>query len=736
MSRLIGSVLAVAAAFAPFHPATSAGCDPAQTADFSIGDFDDGVTDLAILGDALFAAGPFTSADRLRAGGVARWDVDHWTPLGPGQSRTITSLVNHNNQLTASGVFDNDTMTPILGVARWDGTRWNSIPGAPGIVHARLLSTGNTLYAVGLYEAGHGLGPVASWNGTTWTRFPVLKNMVSDAVVHHGSLYVGGFFGPGIDDESPSKIAKWDGSAWTSMNWTGVEVLALASHNQTLFAGTDAASGNLLWQYDGTNWTAIPSITEKGAINRLVSTPAGLLALGTFTSLNDQPLAGAALWNGTTWQSYADGIVSDPKCGVVWRGDLVVGGWLQLAGESRLNNIAWWNGSRWSSFSAPGNGINGRWPTATGHNSELAVAAWNAGFGDASGRGAASWSGTQWNSLDLGEHALIKRLESANGSLYAAGYINDVSGGFLSIPIIERGNDEWMNSSFDLAGGAFDVAATDHGVAVVGSMFSIASGLGMQIVEFGKNAWTPLADSGDGYVERIQRWRDNLVIAGSFKSVDGVNARNIAMRSNGTWQPLGDGLDGRITALASFAGNLYAAIEGSTGESDIQNAEVYRYLNGQWTPIPGPFGDKVLTMAVYDGRLYAGANMYTANGGFAKTLFRLENNAFVPLEIQPDGEVSSLAVSDAHGSQSLYILGNFSFFGDRPSVRIAEYTTCPCPGDVNHDGFVNASDLSVLLARFGRRTDNAYDSGDLTGDRVISSGDLSVLLQRFGAGCG
>jgi len=327
---------------------------------------------------------------------------------------------------------------------------------------------------------------------------------------------------------------------------------------------------------------------------------------------------------------------------------------------------------------------------------------------------------------------LVKRLESANGHLYAAGYIDDADGGFLSYPLMRLDGDEWTIASTELAGGAFDMANTDEGLALVGSLFSLTTGSGVQIASFGNDAWLPLADSGDGFIEHAVAWNSGLVVSGNFKSIDGAASRNIALRKGGSWYPLGQGVDGQITALASFAGDLYAAVAGTEGH----NATIHRYRNGAWSTLGGTFGESIEAFAVYAGKLYAGGSARTTSGGHAPSLYRLDANQFVPTDIQPDGSVTSLSVSDTAGSTSLYILGDFSFFGDRPSVRIAEYTTCPCPGDVNHDGYVNASDLSVLLARFGRRTDNAYDSGDLTGDRIISSGDLSVLLQRFGAGCG
>ncbi|MFN0137147.1 MAG: proprotein convertase P-domain-containing protein [Phycisphaerae bacterium] len=65
-------------------------------------------------------------------------------------------------------------------------------------------------------------------------------------------------------------------------------------------------------------------------------------------------------------------------------------------------------------------------------------------------------------------------------------------------------------------------------------------------------------------------------------------------------------------------------------------------------------------------------------------------------------------------------------------------TICPvCPGDVNGDGLVNLTDLSMLLAAFGScRPDPAYNCrADFNNDNCVTLTDLSVLLANFGVVC-
>ena len=49
------------------------------------------------------------------------------------------------------------------------------------------------------------------------------------------------------------------------------------------------------------------------------------------------------------------------------------------------------------------------------------------------------------------------------------------------------------------------------------------------------------------------------------------------------------------------------------------------------------------------------------------------------------------------------------------------------PGDLNGDGVVDASDLSLLLAQWGTAGD-----ADIDGDGVVGGSDLALLLANWG----
>jgi hypothetical protein len=67
-------------------------------------------------------------------------------------------------------------------------------------------------------------------------------------------------------------------------------------------------------------------------------------------------------------------------------------------------------------------------------------------------------------------------------------------------------------------------------------------------------------------------------------------------------------------------------------------------------------------------------------------------------------------------------------------VIILRNTASRAAGDVNLDGIVDLSDLTLLLSGFGS-TGADLEDGDTTGDGLVDLTDLSLLLSTFGQGC-
>jgi hypothetical protein len=60
---------------------------------------------------------------------------------------------------------------------------------------------------------------------------------------------------------------------------------------------------------------------------------------------------------------------------------------------------------------------------------------------------------------------------------------------------------------------------------------------------------------------------------------------------------------------------------------------------------------------------------------------------------------------------------------------------CQCPGDLDGDGGVGLSDLSLLLSNYGQSSGMTPSDGDLDGDGDVDLADLSLLLSLYGSTC-
>ena len=66
-------------------------------------------------------------------------------------------------------------------------------------------------------------------------------------------------------------------------------------------------------------------------------------------------------------------------------------------------------------------------------------------------------------------------------------------------------------------------------------------------------------------------------------------------------------------------------------------------------------------------------------------------------------------------------------------ATVNDTLTVPLPGDVNLDGQVTISDLTILLTNYGVTTGATWGTGDLNGDGAVGLSDLTILLTNYGA---
>jgi len=319
-------------------------------------------------GPELYAGGFFTNAGGVPVNHIARWDGSSWFSLaggfqwagGPSVHAMAPYDDGSGSNLIVGGYF------PVAGsasvwvedIARWDGMAWSALSGPSGtgvggnnpIVSALADyddGSGPALYAGGTFTTAGGVtvNRIGRWRDGAWSALSGPTGTGVDgtnprvralAVYDDGSgpaLYAGGTFTT-AGGVTVNNIARWDGSAWTSL--------------------------------ENPNGTGMNSRVNALAVYDDGSGPA-LYAGGYFATAGGFTVNRVARWDGSTWSSLAGpsgtGVSGEVYALTVfddgWGPALYAGGYFTKAGSLTVNRVARWDGSAWSGLSTPaGTGTN------------------------------------------------------------------------------------------------------------------------------------------------------------------------------------------------------------------------------------------------------------------------------------------------------------------------------------------------------------------------------------------
>ncbi len=413
-----------------------------------------GLTGFTAAVDALVALpnGDLVAGAAYGGDYVRRWSATGgWQPLynvAPGP-RPVHILTKANGELVASGKFVSaGALVP--GVAHWTGSAWSLLGGPfPGIVWS-LVEAPNGDLVVGT-DAG-----VSRWNGTTWQTLGSLLQILTVAVRPNGDVFA----------NTSAGVGRWNGASWVPSATVGFSPnpfgSGYVSNLVSLPNGDLVASGEFdsingqpaanLARFDGVSWSPMPGLAQVATL--VVLANGDLLAGGQFDFAvgNPQVLNSIARWNGTGWSPIGGGVtytlaITHP--GIVYSlqelpdGDLLVGGYFDHAGGTALSWLARWNGSSWSSF---GSGPNGSVQS-------LALAPWGELF--------AGGNFTAVGSLPAQQHAHCLSPCSATANVIGSGCAGSAGGSALVV--MQR---PWLGGQLHTR--ATDLPAQRVPVAVLG----------------------------------------------------------------------------------------------------------------------------------------------------------------------------------------------------------------------------------------------------------------------------
>ncbi len=255
----------------------------------------------------LYIGGAFAnvSGTNAFAGGVAKWNGSTWSTFGTnGTGGLVRALAIFQGKIYAGGSMNK-------GIVMWDGANW-IVPGGDGVgigqgsggVEAMVVS-GNYLYVAGILNLDGNFGLAARWDGTTWeslsSEMPTPKAMVKDS---NGNVYIGGSDG----------VTKWDGTEWAKIDSngliSGVHALAIDGNNN-LYVGGSFDGGIARWESSSGNWTIPFQGGLPAAANDFVDDIAlsgnKLYIAGKFAQVGGVAANNIAMWDGVKWSGLGSG---------------------------------------------------------------------------------------------------------------------------------------------------------------------------------------------------------------------------------------------------------------------------------------------------------------------------------------------------------------------------------------------------------------------------------------------
>ena len=250
----------------------------------------------------LLACGGFTSIGGVSTFGAARWDGQAWHAFGTSE---VSAFLLHEGVLYAAGNFGTNQR-----VASWNPTTqaWQPIGPFPVNVGITCL----TFFNGDLIAAGGGAWRWDFDAPGTWQPLGSPLGIAQTLGVFNGELLVGGYMNYGILRFDGAEWAPFNGGVFLS-NDLPAEVLAV--YDLRVYNGELIVAGS--FGHAGAQQYSPESVTAHHIVR----------------------------WNGESWLAF-DGLQPGANDGVIalheQNGELIMGGWFDMAGGEPNGRIARW----------------------------------------------------------------------------------------------------------------------------------------------------------------------------------------------------------------------------------------------------------------------------------------------------------------------------------------------------------------------------------------------------------
>jgi hypothetical protein len=285
------------------------------------------VYSMAVFNNELYVAGLFDKAGDVLTSNIAKWNGKDWSVVGPaiakwennswnvagsGINGRVYSLCVYDSCLYAAGKFTYAGVTPANYIAKWNGSNWSALGSGLSLTstsepYARAFAVyNNELYITGFFNDADGIAVnnITKWNGKNFMPVgtgieysPTGESFGRTMIVYNGELYIGGVFN-NAGSNFTTNIAKWNGKAWSAVEFKSSQITCFGAYKASLiagriFKGLQDEPNNIAsyCPYITADFTMVPSFGKTQPLNVVfTNTSTGSKALSYFWDFGDETL--------------------------------------------------------------------------------------------------------------------------------------------------------------------------------------------------------------------------------------------------------------------------------------------------------------------------------------------------------------------------------------------------------------------------------------------------------------
>lgn len=652
------------------------------------------VNAVLVVENNVFVGGSFIWSDgNNNANNIAQWNGSNWETFDSGLNNMVNELAVSGKYVYAAGKFTNAGGNPEADyIARWNGSQWEPLgSGLNNEVYAMALS-GDYLYAAGKFTDAGGnpdADYLAKWNGFYWEPVGNIYQddstvSIYDIEISDQCIYIGGSFTDLNGNPDLDNIAKWNGMSWEGIG-SGLngKVNSICVMENDIIAGgrfTDAGGNQFadkIARYNGYKWSPLGSGTDTVFCIEVVDIVASdnfIYACDYVVNPNNQ-FCVLKKWNGSEWENLGFNVKGSVYDLAISNDSLYVGGrFKSRAVNLNMQDIAIWDGDKWTSLYVPG--FDEPVLTITHAGSDVYIGGMFRSYNKFSQtNGIIKWDGFQWEPLGSGLPLIlyigqVTALAVSETGVYAGGYFANTDWN----PCINN-IAKWNGSSWEALGDGLDTHVQSMVLSgsdlYVGGHFCDAGGIPDAdfIAKWNGFSWESVGPGINNDVNAIAISGDDIYIGGYFTDAGGNPEADYVAKWDGYyWEPLGSGLNGWISVMSFSGNNLYVAGFFTDAGGNPDADYLAKWNGSSWESVGPGLNNAVLAMAFSRDGIYVGGN-FTDAGGNPETdyIAKLVGDRWEALGLGVDGVVFALDLSD----NVLYVGGGFYNAGGKPSSGLA-----------------------------------------------------------------